>query len=250
MQQAGNHLPRGKVAFDTTRWSLVAAAAKPSSESNTALAELCQAYWYPLYAFIRRRGHNAEEACDLTQGFFTRLIEKNDLAAADAARGRFRTFLLCSLGNFLCNHHDQERAVKRGGDTKHLSLSMDPADAEWRYQLDPVDGATPEKLFDRQWALSLLEAVLAATRGDYEAAGNATLFDALKGALTFAPDPPSYEQLAAGLEMTPGAVKVAVHRLRNRYRQRLRGMIADSVASEEDVQDEIRHLFEALSRER
>jgi RNA polymerase sigma-70 factor (ECF subfamily) len=245
-----DNLLTGKAAFHTTRWSLVAAAtaaAEPTANANQALAELCQTYWYPLYAFVRRRGHAPEDACDLTQGFFTRLIEKNDLAAADQSRGRFRTFLLCALANFLCNHRDHERALKRGGDRTHVSLTWDADDAESRYQREPTDGLTPEKLFDRQWALSLLDRVLSELRDEYERAGNRRLFDGLKGTLTFAPDAPGHEQIAAELDMTAGAVKVAVHRLRSRYRRHLRGTIADSVESDQDVDDEIRHLFHVLS---
>ena len=249
MQRTDDVLPPGQAAFHTTRWSLVAAAAEPTAETNQALAELCQAYWYPLYAFVRRRGHAPADACDLTQGFFTRLMQKNDLAAADQSRGRFRSFLLSSLANFLCNQIDHERALKRGGGKKHVPLTLDKDDAETRYQLEPVDGITPEKLFDRQWALLLLERVLLEIRSDYERAGNLLLFDGLKGSLTFDPDASSYEQIAAELGMTAGAVRVAVHRLRSRYRQRLRSIIADSVPSEEDVEDEIRHLFGALSSE-
>jgi len=244
-------VPPGSPAFHTTRWSLVAAAAAVAESTtaapNHALAELCQAYWYPLYAFVRRRGHSPEDACDLTQGFFTRLMEKNDLAAADQSRGRFRTFLLCSLANFLCNHRDHERASKRGGDRRHVSLTWDADDAEARYRREPIDGLTPERLFDRQWALALLDRVLVELRDDYERAGNGQLFDALKGALTRATDAPGYERVATELGMTPGAVKVAAHRLRSRYRQHLRRTIADSVESDEDVDDEIRHLFHVLS---
>ena len=252
MQRTQDTLPRGQAAFETTRWSLVvaaASAAEPTGGARQALAELCETYWYPLYAFVRRRGHSPEDACDLTQGFFARLMEKNDLAAADQSRGRFRTFLLCSLANFLANHRDHERALKRGGDRKHVSLTWDSEDAECRYQLEPTDGLTPERLFDRQWALSLLDGVLVDLREEYERGGNGQLFDALKGALTFVPDAPGYEQVAAELHMTVGAVKVAVHRLRSRYRQHLRRTIADSVVSEEDVHDEIRHLFHVLAND-
>ncbi len=257
VQRTEDALPSGQAAFHTTRWSVVAAAAaaavdddhaaEQTAAARRALAELCQAYWYPLYAFVRRRGYSSEDASDLTQGFFARLMEKNDLAAADRARGRFRTFLLCSLTNFLCNHHDHERAIKRGGDRRHVSLTWDADDAESRYRLEPTDGLTPEKLYDRQWALLLLDRVLVELRDEYERAGNRDLFDALKCALTFAPDAPGYQQIAAQLDMTTGAVKVAVHRLRGRYRQHLRRAIADSVESEDDVDEEIRHLFHVLS---
>ena len=235
-------------AFRTTRWSLVAAAvakAEPTPQSNAALAELCQAYWYPLYAFVRRRGHDCDDAADLTQSFFARLLEKNSLAVADASRGRFRSFLLGSLTNFLCNESDRGRTLKRGGDKAHVSFEVE--EAESRYRMEPVDGLTPEKMFDRRWAILLLEQTLRELRAEYEEAGNLKLFDALKGALTCSPDAAPHQTVAADLEMSEGAVRVALHRLRDRYRQRLRSIICDSVASEQDVEDEIRHLFDAFA---
>jgi len=232
--------------FATTRWSLVVAAAQDrASSSNQALAELCRAYWYPLYAFVRRKGSNAEDALDLTQGFFSRMLEKNDLAMADQSRGRFRSFLLASLTHYLANEHDREGRLKRGGDKDHISFEL--KDAESRYRLEPEHELTPEKLFDRRWALMLLDRVLISVRDDYERDGNADLFAGLKDVLTFSPDTAPYGEIATRLGMTEGAVKVAVHRLRKRYRERLLQTIADSVASEEDVEAEIRDLFMALT---
>ena len=236
--------PRGE-SFQTTRWSLIAAANGPSSEKNDALAELCAAYWFPLYAFVRRRGHSADDSADLTQGFFTQLLEKENLAAADPSRGRFRSFLLSSLTNFICNESDRAHAMKRGGNQK--TVSFDVGDAEARYLNEPATNLTPEKLFDRQWAVLLLDRALGEVRAEYNRMGNERLFEGLKTMLTFAPDAKSYSAIATELGMTEGAVKVAVHRLRQRYRQQLRMIIADSVASEEDVEEEIRHLFSAFS---
>lgn len=221
-----------------------AAGASGGLTSRTALAELCQAYWYPLYSFVRYKGNNAEDASDLTQAFFTRLLEKNDIAMADEARGRFRSFLLSALTHFLANEHDWARRLKRGGDKTHVSF--DPPDAEARYSLEPSHGLTPERLFDRQWAMVLLEQVLAGLGSQYERDGKRQLFESLKGTLTFLPDAPSYEQIGRALAMTPGAVKVAVHRLRNQYRQCLRQTIAESVSCEAEVDAEIRDLFEVF----
>jgi RNA polymerase sigma-70 factor (ECF subfamily) len=230
--------------FATTRWSLVAAAQDPAaSDAQAALAELCSAYWYPVYAYVRRRGHDHHAAQDLTQGFFARLLEKNDLAAADRTRGRFRSFLLTACQHFLANRHDNDTAKKRGGGRAHLSLDF--ADADGRYAREPADETTPERVFDRQWALGVLDKTLTGLREEYVESGRAKLFDALKDCLTGEADA-SYAALAGQLGMTEGAVKVAVHRLRQRYRDRLRAAIAETVATPEEVDGEIRDLFAAL----
>lgn len=229
--------------FATTRWSLVAAAQDPAApESRQALADLCAAYWYPVYAYVRRRGHDHHQAQDLTQAFFARLLEKNDLAAADRTRGRFRTFLLTACQHFLANQHDYEMAKKRGGGRSPVRLDF--ADADHRYAHEPAHDDTPERLFDRRWALDLLDRALAELRDEYEGSGRAKLFDALKGTLTGGAE--GYAELADRLGMTEGAVKVAVHRLRQRYRDRLRAAIAETVEKPEDVDDEVRDLFAAL----
>jgi RNA polymerase sigma-70 factor (ECF subfamily) len=229
--------------FATTRWSLVAAAQDPAApESRQALADLCAAYWYPVYAYVRRRGHDHHQAQDLTQAFFARLLEKNDLADADRTRGRFRSFLLTACQHFLANQHDHARAKKRGGGRSHVALDF--ADADHRYSREPAHDDTPERLFDRRWALDLLDRALAELRGEYEDSGRGKLFDALKGTLTGAEE--AYVDLAERLAMTEGAVKVAVHRLRQRYRDRLRAAIAETVEKPEDVDDEVRDLFAAL----
>jgi RNA polymerase sigma factor (sigma-70 family) len=230
--------------FATTRWSLVAAAQDPAApESRQALADLCAAYWYPVYAYVRRRGHNHHQAQDLTQAFFARLLEKNDLAAADRTRGRFRTFLLTACQHFLANRHDHETAKKRGGGRTHVPLDF--AGADDRYAREPAHDDTPERLFDRRWALDLLDRTLAELRAEYEESGRGKLFDALKGTLTGGAGE-GYAELADRLGLTEGAVKVAVHRLRQRYRDRLRAVIAETVEKPEDVDDEVRDLFTAL----
>jgi RNA polymerase sigma factor (sigma-70 family) len=230
--------------FATTRWSLVlAAGGETSAESRRALETLCGLYWYPLYAYVRRRGHDAEDAQDLTQGFFARLIEKHAVRAADRRRGKFRSYLLASLKHFLANEWDRLRAQKRGGGKV---VSIDAQSAEGRYGLEPADGLTPEKLFERRWALTLLDLVLAELRERYKSDGREHIFERLKGFLG-GPVPGSpYAEAGAELGMTPEAVKVAVHRLRRRYRDLLRGQIAQTVASPEEIDEEIHHLFAAL----
>ncbi|HEY1377696.1 MAG TPA: sigma-70 family RNA polymerase sigma factor [Gemmataceae bacterium] len=228
--------------FATTRWSLVAAAKDPAARQ--ALADLCGLYWYPVYAFVRRRGYSADDAGDLTQEFFARLIEKAGVAGADPAKGRFRSYLLGACRHFLANERDRAAAQKRGGGRPVGSLDL--ADAERRYAAEPADGRTPEQVFERRWALTLLDGVLAGLRAEYAAAGQDVLFDRLKSSLTGDAGP--YVELAAELGLTEGAVKVAAHRLRRRYRDRLRAAIAETVATPEDIEAEIRDLFAALSR--
>ena len=171
-----------QAGFPTTQWSRVARAGDPS-----AFAELCAAYWYPIYALIRRKGHLADQALDLTQGYFVQLIEKGTITFADPARGRFRAFLRTDCGYFLADRRDHDRAAKRGG--RVAIVSIDAADAETRYRLEPVDNVTPEHLFDRAWALTLLDSVFRGLRRDYESAGKASLFDRLRGVLSGDSDP-------------------------------------------------------------
>jgi RNA polymerase sigma-70 factor (ECF subfamily) len=229
--------------FATTRWSLVRAARDPlAPESRTALAALCDVYWYPLYAYIRRRGHDADRAQDLTQELFARLLEKDGLASVDEGRGRFRSFLLAACRHFLSNQRDHDRAGKRGGGRPPLSL--DGLDAEGRYRREPAHQETPERLFERRWALSLLDRVLSRLREEHVASGKERLFEHLKGQLTG--DGVPHAQTAAELGMTEGAVKVAVHRLRGRYREILRDEIAQTLDDPADVEDEVRALFAAL----
>ncbi len=229
--------------FHTTRWSRIAAAADPASpESRQALADLCGQYWYPVYAYIRRRGNDRHSAEDLTQGFFARLLEKNGLAVADRTRGRFRTFLLAACQHFLANVHDCETARKRGGGMRPLPLDFD--DGERRFTNEPADRHTGDGEFERRWALALLDRTLTELRTEYADGGRVELFDALKDTLTG--DGAAYRDLGDRLGLSEGAVKVAAHRLRQRYRDRLRAVIAETVDRPADVDDEIRDLFAAL----
>jgi RNA polymerase sigma-70 factor (ECF subfamily) len=229
---------------------VTAAGKRNTPEARKALSDLCRLYWYPVYAFVRRRGYGADEALDLAQGFFTRLIDKNDLAAADPARGRFRAWLLTAVKHFLANEWDKATAAKRGGGRAVFSFDIDSADAESRYRREPAHQVTPERIFERRWALTLLEQVLAALESETVAEGKKDLFAALKPALTGdgrdAGDP-SYRDLACRLNTSEGAIKVAAHRLRRRYRELLRAQIAETVEREEDVDGEIRDLFAALA---
>lgn len=228
--------------FATTHWSIVGSAGDASSpEARRSLAVLCEDYWFPLYAFVRRTGHSAEDARDLTQEFFVRLMDKHFLAAADSKKGRFRTFLITALKRFLANEYDRARAQKRGGGQRMMSLES----LEARYRQEPVDTLTPERIFEQQWALALLEQVLARLQTEMTTDSKAALFDALKGHLTGS-QATGYAATAARLGMTEGAVKVAAHRLRQRYRELLRDEIAQTVTSPEEVDEEIRYLFTCL----
>lgn len=234
--------------FATTQWSLVVAAGdRDCKDADAALERLCARYWYPIFAFIRREGYSVEEAEDLTQAFFARMIEKSVVREADRSRGRFRTFLLASCRNFLSNERDRTLAAKRGGGRAMLSLDL--AAAEARYQRALAHHETPERLYDRQWCLTLVATVLDELRDDYVSEGKGELFDRLRGFLTADDDTGSQALAAQDLEMSIAAVKVAVHRLRKRYRQALRAHVADTVASNEDVEDERRYLLAALTKE-
>lgn len=232
--------------FATTQWTLVLAAGRRGSvEAEEALASLCALYWYPVFAFIRRRGHTGDEAQDLTQSFFARLIEKGDLAAADRDRGRFRTFLLTACQHFLLNEHDRRLALKRGGGL--APISIDIAIAEERYQRSLVSAETPEHLYDRQWCLTMLDSVLDSVHGEYRSAGNEPLFLRLRGFLTMDDAAGTHAAAAVDLDMTAAAVKVAVHRLRRRYREALRRRVAETVDSDEAIDEEMRYLMRVVS---
>jgi RNA polymerase sigma-70 factor (ECF subfamily) len=216
-----------------------------SVEALRALETLCQTYWYPLYAFIRRQGSNPQDAEDLTQAFFAQFLKRNFLGDVDRERGRFRSFLLASLKHFLANEWDRARAQKRGGGQQGISL--DQSTAEERYVLEPRDEMSAEKIYERRWALTLLEQVLTLLRDEFAAAGKEKQFEALKGFLSTAgTDPRPYVQVAATLDSTVENVKVMIHRLRKRYRALLRSEIAHTVESTEEVEEEIRHLFRVL----
>jgi RNA polymerase sigma-70 factor (ECF subfamily) len=236
-----------RARFATTRWSVVVAAGNEESPAaRAALSTLCETYWPPLYAFLRRQGHPAAEAQDLTQEFFATLLEKNFVEAADQDRGRFRTFLLVVLKRFLSKERDREQALKRGGGV--VTLSLEFAAAEEQVRFEPSDDWTPEKEYERRWALTLLERVLKRLEAEYAARGKAELFARCRGWLT-ADAALSHEDVAAALGMTAGAIKVTVHRMRERYRELLREEIAQTVAAPEDVEEELKHLLAALRGE-
>ena len=240
-------MPLSEVAgrrFPTTAWSIVLTAGRDSTDAHDALAVLCQAYWYPVYAYIRHRGYAGQDAEDLTQQFFAHLLETHLVRAASPGRGRFRSFLLASIRNFLANEWDREHAVKRGG--KASLLSLDFRAAEGRYALEPPDRLTPEKLFERGWALALLERVLKRLRNEFVEAGRERRFEFMKAFLDSEPSGTTYSRLAADLEASEGAARVAVYRLRSRYRELLHQEILAIVTDPAEVADEIRYLLSAL----
>lgn len=239
--------PSNQAGFRSTRWSIVAAARDPAApEAAVALAQLCEQYWYPLYVFARRRGYSADEAQDLTQGFFTRMIEKHDAAAANPQRGRFRTFLLSAFQHYISNQRDRDAALKRGGGTELLPLDF--GDAEDRYIREPAHNDTPETAYIRRWVLALLERVLARLEAEFSDEGKADLFARLKPFLTPEADTPPYRELCISLNISESALKVAVHRMRRRYRDLLTEEVAHTLTSPEQVQEEITFLIQAFSK--
>jgi RNA polymerase sigma-70 factor (ECF subfamily) len=230
-------------SFPTTLWTVVLHAGQDEpTQAQAALAQLCEGYWYPLYSFIRRRGYSPHDAQDLAQAFFAHLLEKRGLGRVDPQQGRFRTFLMASLKNFLANDWDRTNALKRGGGQTIVSLQQESAES--RYQLEPSHDLTPERQFERQWALTLLDQVLTALRDEYHSEGKGALFEELKSALI--DQRGGYAAMAARLGQSEGAIKVAVHRIRSRYRELTRARIAETVG-EGDVEDEMRHLLSVLS---
>jgi RNA polymerase sigma-70 factor (ECF subfamily) len=233
--------------FRTTHWSVVLAARdQHSPQAQQALAELCETYWRPLYAYIRRRGHNPTDAEDLIQGFFERLLAKDYLGDLTPGMGRFRCFLLAALKHYLANEWDRARARKRGGG--EALVSLDDPDAEQRYQFEPVEDVTPETLFERRWALTVLEHVLVRLRAEFVAGEKTGLFDHLKGFLSADQPDCSYAEVAARAGLKAGTLKVAVHRLRRRYGELLRAELAATVQDPGEVEDEVRHLIAVLAR--
>jgi RNA polymerase sigma factor (sigma-70 family) len=229
--------------FPTTRWSLIAASKQASIPAcRTALETLCAAYWYPLYYYARRQGASLENAQDLTQGFFARLLEKHYLEEFDSERARFRTFLLASFRHYAANERERERTQKRG--SGQILLPMDVQDAERSYRLEPSHDLNPEKLYEQRWAMTLLERALTRLRREY---GSIPHFDEIKSLLTGNPSGSSYKELAASLGTTEGALKVAVHRLRRKFGGLLREEIKDTVAGPDDADDELRYLLSVLS---
>lgn len=232
--------------FPTTSWTMVSAAGRHSSASVDALSKLCAAYWSPVYAFIRRKGYSREESEDLSQAFFTRVLEYRTLAAARRERGKFRSFLLASVTNFLANEWDRSQAQKRGGASTTLSFDFDTG--EESYHREPYHELTPEAVFERQWAMALLDRVLGRQREEYARRDQTAQFDLLKVFLTGDENRGSYHRLAANLDMSDAAVRTAVHRLRRRYAELLREEIAATVADPDEVDAEIRFLLTALER--
>jgi RNA polymerase sigma-70 factor (ECF subfamily) len=228
--------------FATTSWSLVLAAGGRSQE---ALAELCQAYWYPIYAYVRRRVPDVNEAQDLTQEFFCRLLEKEAIARAQPHRGRFRAFLLTALKNFLANEWNKARAQKRGGGKTRLSFDFDSAES--LIQIEPFHELTPEKLFERRWVVALVNEVLNRLQAEFAEAGKLHHFEQLKGALTGELAADEYERAGETLGITPAAAKQAAYRMRKRYREMFRREVARTTAAEEDIEDEMRRLLRNLA---
>jgi RNA polymerase sigma factor (sigma-70 family) len=232
------------VAFATTHWSVVLTAQGRSPAADEALEKLCRTYWWPLYGFVRRQGHKPEEAQDLTQGFFALLLERKDFDAVRREKGRLRSYLLVSLKNFLAKARRHELTVKRG--EGRALVSLEQLLERERADLELADTLSADRIYERRWALTLLDQVLTRLEGEYRTAGNAKLLDRLKEFLSDEPGRPSQAQAAAELGMSENALKQALHRLRQRYRQLLRDEIAQTVAVPGDVEDELRHFISVL----
>jgi RNA polymerase sigma-70 factor (ECF subfamily) len=231
--------------FATTHWSVVQLAARhDTARAQRALSELCSAYWYPLYVYVRRQGATPHDAQDLTQEFFARFLAGNYLAEASREKGKFRAFLLACLKHFLANDRERARAAKRGGGQRFISF--DEEHAEERYRLEPANEPSADKSFDRGWAMTLLDSVLAKLRAEFTREGKETMFEKLKPCLAGSRESQAYAEIARQLGMSEGAVKVAVHRFRQRYRELLRSEIASTVSSPAEVDEEIRYLFSVL----
>lgn len=239
--------PAGAAAFTATHWSVVLAAGQAGSPASAAALEtLCRTYWYPLYAYVRRQGYRPEDAQDLTQDFFARLLGRQALEHLTREGGKFRSFLLTALNHFLINEWEHHRAQKR--DPRKIAFSLDALDPESRYRFEPADEATPEILFERQWAATLLDQVLHRLQDEYAAEGKADLFQRLRPCLTGAEPMLPYAGLARQSGLTEDAVKMAVRRLRQRYGELLRAEIAHTVARPEDIDEEIHHLIAITAR--
>ena len=236
----------GQPLFTTTHWSVVLAAAdQETPEAAAALERLCSTYWYPLYAYVRHRGHTPEDSQDLTQEFFCRLLRKNYLAHLDPRKGKFRSFLLAAINHFLANEWDRARTLKRGGQVTFVSL--DEVQVEQRYQGERLAGRSPEEIYERTWAIALLDKVLGRLREETAASGQSTRFEELKAVLMGERPSLTYAELAVKLGTTEPALKMAVQRLRRRYAELLREEIAHTVRDPEEVEDELRHLRAVLS---
>ena len=238
-----NSISTGRPRFATTHWSVISAAGKSSSpQQRQALETLCQSYWFPLFAYLRRRGYDTHQAEDLTQAFFAHILEKKDLGNADPKYGKFRSFLLVRLKYFLSDQRDRAQAKKRGGGKKVLSLSIQ--NAEGQYTLEPAVQLSPEMLFEKSWALTVLERTMGRLEAEMAEKNKQKLFDCLKVYLTTDKDVIPYQNMAAELNMTEGAVRVAVHRLRRQYRRLLRDEIAQTVAAREEIDERLCYVSE------
>ncbi len=236
----------GPPVFNTTRWSVVkSAGAADTKSAGEALEQLCTTYWSPVYAYARCVDNSPDDALDLAQGFFEQVIAGDFFAHADRSRGKFRSFLLASLKHYILNQHAKASAVRRGGRLQFIPL--DQSTAETQFQIEPVDRNSPDKAFQRQWALALLDEVVDALKAHYHECGEVRLFDALQPCLAAGRDRLPYAELGAGIGLSEGAVKVAVHRLRRRYRELLRQKVAETVSEPAAVEAELRELFQALS---
>jgi RNA polymerase sigma-70 factor (ECF subfamily) len=228
--------------FATTQWSQVLAARDPrGTESQKALAWLCEAYWYPLYAYVRSQGHGADNSRDLTQAYFAYLLEKNILEDVDPSAGRFRSFLLASLKHYVANERRKQNALKRGGGTQ--TISLDTEDAEIRYGLEPADRLNPEQVYENRWALTVLERAMRRLETEWREGERRKQFEHLKAHLTGQEPRVPFREMAAELEMTEVAVRGAMHRLRRRFGQLIRDEIAETVANPDEVDEEVRHLL-------
>lgn len=238
--------PSAHAAFAATRWSVVLSAREQQSpQSSEALETLCRNYWYPLYAYVRRQGRNPHDAEDLTQAFFARLLERNYLAEVDQAKGKFRSFLIAALKHFLANEWDRANAQKRGGGKTVLSIDREVA--ENTYKFEPADTLTADKVFERRWAMTLLDRTLQRLAAEYETDGKGQLFEELKSTITGDSGGTAYTIIAKRLGSSEGAIKVAAHRLRQSYREVLRAEIAETVSNREELEEELKHLFAVLS---
>lgn len=241
-EQSRESIPPGAGQFAATHWTIVLTAQRGAdTPAQEALEKLCQTYWYPLYAYVRRQGRSPEDAQDLTQGFFAKLIANHYLGDVDRSKGKFRTFLLIALKRFLADEWGRQHAQKRGG--FQTIVSIDQNLAESRLSAEPVHDLSPDLLFERQWALTVLEQARLLLRDEYVASGRAALFEQLDGCLTKHETTAPYAEIAERLNLTVPAVRMAVQRLRGRYRELLREEIGKTVATTEEIQEEIRHLF-------
>ena len=237
--------PSGASRFNETHWTTVIAAGRKDSRAGDALQKLCRVYWYPLYAFVRRQGHSRHDAEDLTQAFFAQLLARDDLATVDREKGRFRSFLLASMKHFLANEWDKARAQKRGGGKQILSINFE--DSESKYSVEPTHNITPDKLYDRRWAMTVLDRVTARLREEMCEEGKIEQFEQMKIFLAGGKGEIRYAKVAENLGISEISVKTAVHRLRKRYRQLLHAEIANTVETKQDVEQELRYLLAALA---